>query len=349
MKKLVSIISVFTLFFLSQNSFSQDISEVKCKSQGGTGKLKGKPKKVFVNNFVVHYQFYNKKQKSSSGGFANGVLKGSSKAEMFVGLDNLTEKDFQEVTNRIFDNFKQDFKNKGYEIIDANTLSGVKALEGREKMQYSAAMYDQYPGVMSVSPSNHTFYSYTESVFKPNYASNLSKDLDNAVVANVELFVFFVEDENSWAKKNTKSEIKVDTQLRLVSYDHVRAVNEEKVSKLRALTLGKKKDEVMFAQCKVELICGRAPIGGSAEVAFIGTLKDDVQVNGAYEAEKVSSYAKSHEDNLGIETAIGRTYSTIDTKASTALVIDVDVEKYKKGVAMASNAFIDCQISEFLK
>lgn len=349
MKKLYSIVLFCTIFLIAQSVQSQSIGEVECKSQGGTGKLKGKPKKVFVNGFTVHYQFYNKKVKSSKGGFADGILKGSSKADMFLGLDNLTEQDFQDVTNELFNNFKSEFEAKGYEIMSGEGLENVGALEGRSPVKVTSVMYDKYSGVVSVMPSDHLFYTDNSSVFKPNYTSKLSKDLGDAVVANIELFVFFVEDKNSWARKNTKSEIKVETQLRLVAYDNIKAVNEKKISKFRAATIGKSKQVDIFAQSKVELICGRAPIGGSAEVAFTGTLKNDVKINDAYEAEKVSSYAKTDYDNRGMETAFGKSFSTTNTEASTSLVIDVDVEKYKKAVEMAGDSFIKCQIDKFTK
>lgn len=329
---------------------AQTVEEFRIKNLGNSKKqLTKKPKKVFVNDFTVHFQFYNQKVKESKGGMFNKVLSGDAKAQLFVGLDKLTENDFKQITDSLFTDFKTQLQAKGYEILDNSTLSNIDALKDREQIKDYPVVYDEYAGIATVHPSNCTFFDYKESKLKPNYLSKISKDLDDAVVSNVELFVFFVEDKNSWSVKNKSANIKIDTQLRIVSYDHVMAVNEKKISKLQALTIGKKKQKTIFAESKVEFVCGRNSIGGSAEISYLGTLKDDVVIDGAFQAGTFNSKAKTYTDNLGKETVFGKVYETKNTSASTTGIIPVDVDKYKKGVFDGASLFLKKHIDNAIE
>ncbi|WP_338376280.1 hypothetical protein [uncultured Flavobacterium sp.] len=337
----VFIISVFP-------SNAQTVGEVKIKTFGGTKQLKNKPKKVFVNDFVIHFQFYNQKEKTSKGGMLNNVLKGDAKSKLFLGLDNLTEQNFKEITDSIFSQFKSEFIADGYEFIDGKQYENTDAFKGRERQENVAVEYDIFPGVASVRPSNYPFYSSNENFIKMNYGSKLSKDLDDAVVANVELFVFFIEDKNSWAQRNKSANIKVETQLRIVAYDHIKAINEKKVSKLQALTIGKKKQVDIFAQSQIDITCGRNPIGGSPDVSYIGNIKNDIVIEGALETQTIKSEAKNDEDYIGTETAFGKVYRAQNVTVENSLILPVDVEKYKAGVIKGGNAFLKNHINEIL-
>jgi hypothetical protein len=337
----------FFLLGLFQSQ-AQTISEVKIKKMGGTNQLKNKPKKVFVNDFVIHFQFYNQKEKTSKGGMINNVLKGDAKSKLFLGLDNLTEQDFTEITNELFSNFKSEFTAKGYEIIDAKQFENTDAFKGRERDENVAIAYNIFPGVASVHPSNYPFYSSNENFLKMNYGSKLSKDLDDAVVANVELFVFFIEDKNSWAQRNKSANIKVETQLRVVAYDHIKAINEKEISKLQALTIGKKKQVDIFAQSQIDITSGRNPIGGSPDVSYIGNLKNDITIDGALTTQTIKNDAKNDEDYIGTETAFGKVYRAQNITVENSYILPVNVEKYKAGVIKGGTAFLKTHIDEIL-
>lgn len=327
---------------------AQTISEVKIKKMGGTKQLKNKPKKVFVNDFVIHFQFYNQKEKTSKGGMLNNVLKGDAKSKLFLGLDNLTENDFTQITDSIFSQFKSEFIANGYEFIDGKQYENTDAFKGRERQENVAVAYDIFPGVASVHPSNYPFYSSNENFLKMNYGSKLSKDLDDAVVANVELFVFFIEDKNSWAQRNKSANIKVETQLRIVAYDNVKAVNEKQVSKLQALTIGKKKQVDIPAQSQIDITCGRNPIGGSPDVSYIGNIKNDITIDGALTTQTIKSEANNDEDYIGTETAFGKVYRAQNITVENSYILPVDVQKYRAGVIKGGNAFLKTHIDEIL-
>lgn len=337
------------LLIISIDVTSQTVSEVKIKDRSvGTNQLKKKPKNVFVNDFVVHYQFYNQKEKSSKGGFVGNVLKGDAKSKLFLGLDNLTEQNFIDITNELFLDFKKQLNDKGYSFIDAKKYENTDALKGRERQENVPVAYDIYPGVASVHPSNYPFYSSNENFFKMNYGSKLSKDLEDAVVVKVELFVFFIEDKNSWAQRNKSANIKVETQLRIVAYDHIKAINEKEVSKLQALTIGKKKQIDIPAQSQIEFTCGRNPIGGSPDVSYIGNIKEDVKIDGAFQTQTIKSEAKNDEDYIGTETAFGKVYRAQNITVENSYILPVDVEKYKAGVIKGGKAFLKAHIDEIL-
>lgn len=341
---------LFFLFLLTAflTSNAQTINEFKIKSFGGTKQLKNKPKKVFVNDFVVHYQFYNQKEKTSKGGMLGSVLTGDAKSKLFLGLDNLTEENFKDITNDLFADFKNQLKTKGYEFVDGKNYEKTDAFKGRERIENYPVSYTIFPGVASVRPSNYAFYSSNENFLKMNYGSKLSKDLDDAVVANVELFVFFIEDKNSWAQRNKSANIKVETQLRIVAYDNVKAINEKEISKLQALTIGKKKQVDIPAQSQIDITCGRNPIGGSPDVSYIGTLKNDIVIDGAFKTQTIKSEAKNDEDYIGTNTAFGKVYRANNITVSNSYVLPVDVEKYKAGVLKGGIAFLKSHIDAML-
>lgn len=347
--QLNKLIVLFLLITLSTNGYGQTIGEIKTKDRSvGTNQLKKKPKKVFVNDFVVHYQFYNQKEKNSKGGMFGNTLKGDAKSKLFLGLDNLTEQDFKDVTNDLFADFKNQLQAKGYEFIDGKNYENTDAFKGRERINNYPVVYDVFPGVASVHPTDYAFYSTNENFLKMNYGSKLSKDLDDALVADVELFVFFIEDKNSWAQRNKSANIKVETQLRIVAFDNVKAINEKEVSKLQALTIGKKKQVDIPAQSQIEFTCGRNGIGGSPIVSYIGNLKNDITIDGAFETQTIKSEAKNDEDYIGTQTAFGKVYRANNITVSNSYILPVNVEKYKKGVLKGGSTFLSNHIQNML-
>ncbi|MCO6175436.1 hypothetical protein NHF50_10315 [Flavobacterium sp. NRK F10] len=349
MRKLLnSMLFVISLLLVTSIN-SQTISEFKIKDRStGTNQLKKKPKKIFVNDFVVHYQFYNQKEKTSKGGMLGNVLKGDAKSKLFLGLDNLTEQDFKDITDELFSDFKSQLDQKGYEFVDGKNYENTDAFKGRERIENYPVDYNVFPGVASVHPSDYAFYSSNENFLKMNYSSKLSKDLEDAVVANVTLFVFFIEDKNSWSQKNKSANIKVETQLRIVAYDNVKAINEKEVSKLRALTIGKKKQVDISAQSQIEFTCGRNPIGGSPDVSYIGNLKNDITIEGAFVNTTIKNEAKNDEDYIGTETAFGKVYRAQNITVANSYILPVDAEEYKKGVVKGGKAFIKAHIQNIL-
>ena len=186
MKNIYFTVVVCFLLYFSTNSYAQTVSEAKTKDRSvGTKQLKDKPKKVFVNDFVVHYQFYNQKEKSSKGGLMGSVLKGDAKSKLFLGLDNLTEQDFIDITNNLFADFQSQLQAKGYSFLDGKAFENTDALKGRERIENYPVAYTIFPGVASVHPSNYAFYSSNENFFKMNYGSKLSKDLDDAFTHHI--------------------------------------------------------------------------------------------------------------------------------------------------------------------
>ena len=102
------------------------------------------------------------------------------------------------------------------------------------------------------------------------------------------------------------------------------------------------------AQSQIEFTCGRNPIGGSPDVNYVGNLKNDITIDGAFVNTTIKNDAKNDEDYIGTNTAFGKVYRANNITVANSYILPVDVEKYKKGVLKGGSAFIKSHIENML-
>lgn len=345
MKKLQHIIVIISCLLIG-TTYAQDLEEFKPgKEKYGLGKLKKGPKKIYIASFNVNFETYKEAVSyKSSGGFRN-TAKGEATASAAIGINGLQEADIQEKTNQLYNDFIEDLKVKGFEIITAETAGKTDTYEGWEKSSGPYVIESGLPGVMTSVPDGYSFFYKGETKKgkkKKGFLNGslvpqkLSDDLDDAVVANVNLYFMYSEAGNDFFKNAGGAKVKMFTNYRLIG-DYVVAAPKKKGLRLKgAQTQERINSMVSFTKGKTGL---------GAETQYNGTLKKDLEINGVIKKEKVVAYSKqTSETATSFKPVViaGASYSSL-TKW-----IDVDSKKYVEGLYNAGNKFLDFHTSEFL-
>lgn len=345
MKKLKFIIAVVSCLFIGITN-AQDLEEFKPdKDKYGLGKLKKGPKKIYIASFNVNFETYKEAVSyKASGGFRNNV-KGEAKASAAIGINGLVEADIQEKTNQLYNDFIADLEAKGFEIITAETAGETETYEGWEKATGPYVIQSGLPGVMTAAPEGYSFFykgvtkkgkkkkGFLKGAMVPQ---KLSDDLDDAVVANVNLYFMYSEAGNDFFKNAGGAKVKMFTNFRLIGDYTVSAPKKKGLRMKGAQTAERIKSSITFTKGKVGL---------GAETQYNGLLKKDLEINGVIKKEKVVAYSKQTSETATSFTPIviaGSSYSTL-TKW-----IDVDSKKYVEGLYNAGSKFLNYHTTEFL-
>src|SRR5690606_3070192 len=168
---------------------------------------------------------------------------------------------------------------------------------------------------VTVYPQNVGFF-YNEKGSGTN-TTKLSKELNDAAVARIDLYVEFVETKGS-NKSGIGANVVAKTNLVLSDHNTI-----------------------------AHFIVGRNKIGGSPLGEYQGVLKKDLDIDGVIKEEKITNYVDSDYDNWGKSTAFGTVYSAKNKAVSKAAIVPADADKYEKGVELAIDTFLSHHISEF--
>ena len=354
MKKITKIICIIVTLCSFVIANAQEIGDFNPKDDtSGLGKLKSKSKRIYISNFSVNYQLFNEKEKTKKGGtlFRDKGVRGDATAELIVGLGDLSENDFQTITNNLYQDFVTNLKDKGFEIITSDVAGKTETYEGYTKANGPSVKLSDKPGLISVTPAGFDFY-YLEKTkagkfFANKFAAldktpqNLSKDMNDAIVVAVDLYVFFMKDV--YAFQGNAANIKIKTQLSLFANEAISAKSDDKS------LLFKKQVEYVTGANSINFVCGKYSIGGSPESVYTGLLKKDLVINNVIEEKKIQSFAKGEVDFVGNDTYFGKHYSAENKSSSKTNLIKVDVENYKKGVLNAGKTFLNYHLNEFDK
>lgn len=273
-------------------------------------------KNVYVADFAVDYQVYSEKSASKKGGAGIfGAVMGGSKASLAVGLD-ISQETLQKITNDAYSKFVSDLKANGFNVMKAED---AKNTEFYKDYQYSTNLEiipsKTMEGAVTVHPQNVGFF-YSNKGLNSN-TTKLSKELNDAPVIRVGLFVEFVQSKGS-SKSGIGANVVARTNLVLSDHNTI-----------------------------AHFIVGRNKIGGSPLGEYQGVLNKDLDIDGVIKEEKITNYVASDYDNWGTSTAFGRVYSAKNKSAAKAAMVPADAGKYTKGVESAIDTFLSYHIREF--
>lgn len=343
------VLSLVLIIACTLSATSQILGEFKPKDQS-YGLKKIKDKRVYIASFTVNYQVYNEKQEFKQGGrMLGGARKGDAESSLSVGLEGLTETSLQTVTNRLYQNFTDMLKSNGVTIISAEDAGKTETYSGFTKVTGGTINRAQFPGTLASTPAGMEYYvKKVEASGKEksggfmNQATfvhaKLSKDLDDAIIADVDLFVLFIEDKGSWDVAGAN--IKVKTNMRLAGQE---AIEMSKTTGFRM----KGQNTYTGVNSQVAFYSGK--MGAGIISSYVGTLGKSMEIKDVIEDKKIQAFAKSHVDHVGVETAYGKYYNPYNTTSTSTNIIPVDEKKYIDGAYMAGKKFIEYHTELFLK
>ncbi|MCW5913483.1 MAG: hypothetical protein KIT66_02650 [Chitinophagaceae bacterium] len=273
-------------------------------------------KNVYIADFAVHYQVYSEKSSSTKGGSGMfGKVMGATKASLAVGLD-ISQETLQSITDNAYADFVTDLQAQGFSVMNADEAKNTDYYKGyKYSTNLSMIPSGSMEGGVTVHPQNTGFY-YKEKGPYQSY-TRLSGELNDATVVRVDLHVAFVETRGS-NKSGLGTNVVAKTNLDLSDNNTI-----------------------------AHFIVGRNKIGGSPLGEYQGVLKKDLDIDGVIKEEKITNYVASDYDNWGTSTAFGTVYSAKNKASSKAAIVPADADKYKKGVEMAINTFLEYHTNEF--
>lgn len=323
--------------------------------------MKKAPKKIYINSFNVNFEMYKEAIDFKAGGDGGRIGGNTSDAtaKAAVGLDGIDANLMLDKTNELYKNFTNRLIKEGYEIIPIEDVEKTDVFEGWEKAS-GPFVTENLSGIINCTPKDYSFY-YKRKTDKGEVKkgflggiglqSKLSKALDDAIIADVNLYVMFSEEGNNWMTGRA-AKVKINTNLRLINNY---AISIPQKFKEKKTTIGK-----LFGSVKIKgasdvypassnITFSQGKMGLGTKSSFSGVLKDDVEINGVMKKEKIVAYQKQ---GSFTPTSFSTFSNYLDAKAdrfsTTTKWIKVDANKYADGFYNACNTFIDKQLNEFI-
>lgn len=340
----------FILLFATGNLMGQTLGEFKPKDDKyGINKAKN-AKSIYISNFSVSYQIYNEKEKFKQGGYQlGGGSKGDAKAEISVGLAGLSETDVQQITDKLYQEFTDKIKAKGLQLISAEEAAKADTYADYVRLQGGKASQSQFPGMLSTAPTGYEFF--VKKVAKDGKTKSggflgnanmlypkLSKDLGDAIIADVNIYVMFVEDKTAF--QGGGANLKVKTNLRIADQEAIVMTDNKSLIRFKGQnTVTPISSSVKFAHGKM---------GMGATTSYNGYLGKALEIEEVLEDTKITSFARGSIDMIGTKTLYATYYTPENRTSESNKIVEVDSRKYIDGVYSGAKKFLDYHTDGFL-
>ncbi len=157
------------------------------------------PKKVFINSFNVYFQVFGSARASTSGGEMLGTLRGNTNVAMGVFLEGVSGREMVDLTTQVYNEYVAKLKDQGFEIVTADEAGETETLAGWVRKDGGVLNSAQSTGFAKVTPAGYSYFVKRETgkgKEKKGFFSNaagLSKDLNDAIIADVNMTFYFVK------------------------------------------------------------------------------------------------------------------------------------------------------------
>ncbi len=351
----------FSIIFCISSLFitAQKIGQVKTTNKKyGLSSMKKAPKKIFINSFNVNFEMYKEAIDFKAGGNGGriGGNTSSATAKAAVGLDGIDANLMLAKTNELYQNFIERLTKEGYEIIGSEIAEKTDVFKGWKKAS-GPSIAESLSGIVNCIPEGFSsFYKRktAKGEVKKGFLggvglqSKLSKALGDAIIADVNLFVMFSEQGNDWMKGKA-AKVKIKTNLRLINNYAISIPVKKKKKKGLGKFLGSVsiKGATNTYPASSNIIFSQGKVGLGTKASFIGTLKDDVEIEGVIKKQKIVAYQKQ---GSFVPTSFSTFSNYLDAKAdrfsTTTKWIKVDSNKYANGFYNACNTFLNKQLDQ---
>ncbi|GAA5022575.1 hypothetical protein GCM10011506_00610 [Marivirga lumbricoides] len=343
-------ISILVLTLLSFYTLSaQDLGKFEPKDDGfKSKKLSDGTKKLYIASFNINFEIYKEAvDKKEAGGFGRSV-KNAAKAKAAVGLATLDKEAIQAKADQLYNEFVSDMKAKGYEIISAEEAGKTDTYKGWNKGVGPSVFETDMTGILSVIPTGYNYFYKDRNAFSSKLAGfdktpqNLSRELDDALVADVSLVYVFTAIGNDWNVGN-QAKVKLFINYRLANMYYV---TDEKTSAGLTSLVDKSKQAVAL-NSYVTFTRGKLKVGGSAESQYTGYMKSDLEILGVLEKDKVVAYSTQTQATATLLNPVVSIRG--DNYSETTKWLEPDGEKYAEGMYLAGSEFIKYHVNEVLE
>ncbi|MBV7269898.1 hypothetical protein [Winogradskyella luteola] len=345
-KYLVFLVFTFSMFFAA----SQTLGEVKSKFDNlGMNPKNKASKRVYINSFNVFVEVYREDVDYKAKREFRGKGRGEAKAKAALGLVGVEGSSLQEKTDQLYKEFLDDLKDNGFEIIGNELVKNTKYHSKSTPFKGPIVRESANPGILEVIPSDFSgFTSLKNASGKKSKKSGLfpgikglgklakntnmlSKQLDNAIVIDINLTLTWSKTGGSWLKSLGGANAKVETYL---------ALGEKTVSAPSKNGKSKGKEDYYILPNDFTVAQG----SGLKKVTWKGYLKKPIPIDGVLDNTKVES---SNKGDMAKTYDIGNLFRVTEwnsTISENAKFVEVDGEKFADALYISGKAFIDDQL-----
>lgn len=364
-KKLLFIIFLVGISGMVSSQTLGEFSPV-AKTKKSTQPKPNHSKEIYIANFSVNYQIFNKQTALKKGEVTAWGVTGSTKTGLTIGLDGLTVEELQSLTNELYNDFINDLKANGFTLVSDKTARESKFYEEYNTYENIEMTMAEAHGVARFYPQNRKFYfkgmsadgkkkqgrfldaigPQTTDVGRASELmklGKLSRELDDATIVDVNLYVLFLSSTKGGLVGGTK--VGVQTHLNLADNELIAYGESIKSFGVQ----GRKHAKTFQAVSSVDAVKGGNKLNGFPSLQYTGSLKKGLEINGVIENEEITAITKEATDNWGSQTVFGKLYTAEGRASSHTATISPDPSKYKDGVKEAVNTFLKYNAEEMAK
>ena len=328
--KLPMLSFLLMLLCASPLAFAQNVKDFKVKMLGPANlNFRKSPKRIVISDFQVNFQTALQLEDKKKGGkMWRGGLKGDAKASLTLVLDGLNIDDLQQLTDKLFEEYKADLIAKGFEIAPIEELWNHSAYEKNREKRWDlrsgrgGEKGDEF-GAIVMRPTGQKFIVNKQP-------------MDNKKAGILKLANY--EEQVEMKVSNQKKDFIFNkVVLNVLAFDN--ALSEAK----RALNR-----HAGYAQVKAET---DFKIDASSFNRFnIGQIVSNrgVVVEGVLEKQKFDASQRADVDKRGMDAGVFHVWSVEDKEDINLSVVKCDPEKYKKGAELAIESFLDATIQKLV-
>ena len=341
------------LFGVQSVVTSQELSEVKAKFKNYQSKPNKKASKnIYINSFNVLVEVYREDVDYKAKREFRGKGRAEALARAALGLKGVDTSLLQQKTDLLFAEFIQSLESKGFAIIDASQASNTDYYKNAKSFKGPMVRESANPGLLEVLPAGFSgFTSKANAAGKSSKKEGLmpglkglgklvkntnmlSKELDDAIVIDVNLTLSWSESGGSWLAGLGSADAKIKTNL---------ALGEKAVSAPNENGKSKGKEDYYILPNDFSVAQG----SGLRKVDCKGYLKNPIYINGVISNTVVQSNNKG---NASKTYDIGDLYRVTEWTSSiseNAKFIEVDPNKFSDALYLSGKAFINAQLDYF--
>ncbi len=343
---------ILLLFLCSAFAKAQSLGELKSKVQNsGQNPKKKASRDVYVANFNVLVEIYREDTDYKAKREFRGKGRGEAKANAALGLTGVDPELIQKNVDLLYDEMLNDLKAKGFNILNSEAAGKTKFYKNAVALNGPILRESANPGMIEVIPSGFSgfasqktaegksskksgLFSGFKAVGKAISGGNnaLSKEIDDAIVLDINLVMSWSETGGSWLKSLGGANAQIKTNLALGS----KSITAPKKKGLRL----KGSENVYQLETDFNLSQG----SGLHKTVWKGYLKKPLTIDGVIEDTKVESFNRG---DVAQSYDVGDIYRVTywnSTISENAKMVEVDGQKFAQALYLSGKQFLDDQL-----
>lgn len=335
MKTLLTLIMCAAISIMGMAQTISGDAEIKTgRAAGNTAekKLKKASKRIFINEFRVFYQVVYFDSDYARAGYDGGGAsghRGAASASLSVALNGVDESALTENTTKLYNEYIAELKKQGYEIVSIDEAAKTSPFEEYQKMEGGKLNTAQMPGYLMSTPTGFSYMikkvtasGKEKKKFFPQ-DHKVSFELGEVIVANVNLYIPFMEESESGGSKMLKGA--VGGLAKVVASPYFR------------LEADKTTSSYQFASNK---------FGPEAYAAM--PMKKNLEIEGVFDRkQKFKSTAKAENNQAYDNGAWTIVIPADDVKTSNVQFLNCDSKMYVEGTYKACKKYLDATMAQF--